>query len=283
MSANCNIPWRMLYYWVKEVNIQVLVHNSIETGTLTFFNNTTRLLLQGCKLINKNLLHITKPLLLPLNKKRMTDLKNRFDSIIFDLDGTLWDSTVNVAKAWQQAKQELDFVKDDVTPEIVQSIAGMAYDAIFDKLAPYLSTEKRSEFKALSARYEIDILKTEGGELYPELISTLNYLKTKYKLFVVSNCQCGYIETFLNLNNLNDIFLGHQCYGTKNQPKFQNIIDVVQDFELTNPVYVGDTQGDYDSATKAGVPIIFAAYGFGDVNGQPVATINQFSDLQEMM
>jgi len=212
-----------------------------------------------------------------------TDLKNNYDSIIFDLDGTLWDSTVNVAKAWQQAKEELPFVKDDVTPEIVSSIAGMAYDAIFEKLAPYLSEEKRNEFKALSARYELHILNTEGGELYPDLVPTLNYLKTKYKLFVVSNCQCGYIETFLNLNNLNETFLGHQCYGTKNQPKFQNIMDVVHDFELTNPVYIGDTQGDYDSATKAGVPMIFAAYGFGEVNGEPVATINQLSDLQSIL
>ena len=212
-----------------------------------------------------------------------TDLKDKYDSIIFDLDGTLWDSTVNVAKAWQQAKEELPFVQDDVTPEIVSSIAGMAYDAIFEKLAPYLSEEKRNEFKALSARYELNILNTEGGDLYPGLVPTLNYLKTKYKLFVVSNCQCGYIETFLNLNNLNETFMGHQCYGTKNQPKFQNIMDVVHDFELTNPVYVGDTQGDYDSATKAGVPMIFAAYGFGEVNGEPVATINQLSDLQTMM
>ncbi|WP_345947933.1 HAD family hydrolase [Mucilaginibacter sp. PAMB04274] len=212
-----------------------------------------------------------------------TELKNNFDSIIFDLDGTLWDSTANVAAAWQQAKEELDFVKDDVTQDIVRSIAGMAYDAIFEKLAPYLTEERRNEFKALSAKYELDTLNAKGGDLYPDLIPTLEYLHTKYQLFVVSNCQCGYIETFLTLNNLDRLFKGHQCYGTKGQPKFQNIIDVVQDFELKNPVYVGDTQGDYDSAVKAGVPIIFAAYGFGDVQGDPVATVAQFSELKELL
>ncbi|WP_345955607.1 HAD family hydrolase [Mucilaginibacter sp. PAMB04168] len=212
-----------------------------------------------------------------------TQLKNHFDSIIFDLDGTLWDSTANVAAAWQQAKEELDFVKDDVTQDIVRSIAGMAYDAIFEKLAPYLTEERRNEFKALSAKYELDTLNAKGGDLYPDLIPTLEYLHNKYQLFVVSNCQCGYIETFLTLNNLERLFKGHQCYGTKGQPKFQNIIDVVQDFELKNPVYVGDTQGDYDSAVKAGVPIIFAAYGFGDVQGDPVATVAQFSELKELL
>ena len=65
-----------------------------------------------------------------------TDLKNTFDSIIFDLDGTLWDSTANVAMAWQKAKEEVDYIKDDVTQQTVRSITGMAYDAIFEKLIP---------------------------------------------------------------------------------------------------------------------------------------------------
>jgi phosphoglycolate phosphatase len=212
-----------------------------------------------------------------------TDLKNRFDSIIFDLDGTLWDSTANVAIAWQKAKEEVDYIKDDITQQTVRSITGMAYDAIFEKLYPYLEPNVRNEFKAISAKHELEVLNTKGGELYPDLKPTLQYLKSKYKLFIVSNCQNGYIETFLRLNGLDSTFLAHQCYGTKSQPKFQNILDIVADNQLKNPVYVGDTQGDYDSATKAGVPIIFATYGFGTYVGQPVAVIDQFSELKQIL
>ncbi|QJD97803.1 HAD family hydrolase [Mucilaginibacter robiniae] len=211
------------------------------------------------------------------------NLKNKFDSIIFDLDGTLWDSTITVAEAWQKAKEELGYVKDDVTPAVVSSIAGMAYDAIFEKLTPYLSNEKRNEFKNLSARYELEMLSTKGGALYPDLEETLKYLGNKYKLFVVSNCQNGYIESFLKQHNFEHVFAGHQCYGTKSQPKFQNILDVIADYSLYAPVYIGDTQGDYDSSTKAGVPMIFAAYGFGKVTGEPITTIKQFKDLQEIL
>jgi len=211
------------------------------------------------------------------------DLQDRFDSIIFDLDGTLWDSTANVAVAWQKANDEVDYIKDDITQQTIRSITGMAYDAIFDKLFPYLELNVRNEFKALCAKYELEVLNTKGGELYPDLKPTLQYLQSKYKLFVVSNCQCGYIETFLRLNDLDSTFIAYQCYGTKSQPKFQNIIDIVQDHQLTAPVYVGDTQGDYDSATKAGTPIIFATYGFGQVNGDPIATITQFSELKDLL
>jgi phosphoglycolate phosphatase len=211
------------------------------------------------------------------------DLKNKFDSIIFDLDGTLWDSTITVAEAWQKAKTEVDYITDDITPADVQGIAGMAYDAIFEKLFPYLSTEQRQAFKALCAKYELELLNAHGGDLYPDLKPTLDYLSGKYKLFVVSNCQCGYIELFLTLNNLESTFLGHQCYGTKSQPKYLNIIDIVKDHGLQNPVYVGDTQGDLDSSIKAGLPMIYAAYGFGEVSGEQIADIQQFGDLKELL
>lgn len=35
---------------------------------------------------------------------------------------------------------------------------------------------------------------------------------------------------------------------------------------IENAVYVGDTQSDCDAARQAGVPFIFASYGFGNVD-----------------
>ncbi|GAB2982976.1 HAD family hydrolase [Mucilaginibacter puniceus] len=212
-----------------------------------------------------------------------TTLKNKFDSIIFDLDGTLWDSTQTVADAWQKAKEEVDYVKDDFTKEVIRSICGMTYKAIFEKLVPYLDEDKRNEFKAICANHELNILEEKGGELYPELEATLQYLATNYKLYIVSNCQSGYIETFFKTSGLQKYFLGHQCYGTKSLPKADNIRDIVSDHSLTAPVYVGDTMGDYSAAKQAGVPFIFAAYGFGVVEEDQVATIQQFNELQELL
>jgi len=212
-----------------------------------------------------------------------TSLQNRYDSIIFDLDGTLWDSTNNVAKAWQQAKNEVDFIAIDFTQEMIRSITGMTYKAIFEKLLPELSDEKREEFKAICSKYELDTLYTLGGELYPDLDEALKYLSANYKLYIVSNCQSGYIEVFFKISGMERYFLGHQCYGTKNQPKAENILDIINDHDLKAPVYVGDTMGDYNAATKAGVPFIFAAYGFGVVNEDQVATIQTFNELVNIL
>ncbi|WP_245681267.1 HAD family hydrolase [Arcticibacter eurypsychrophilus] len=210
-------------------------------------------------------------------------LKQRFDSIIFDLDGTLWDSTAGVAFAWQSAKQEVDYVKNDITAEQVAGIAGMAYDAIYDQLFPELDTEQREAFKLICAKKELDTLASRGGILYPDLLKTIQVLADKYKLFIVSNCQSGYIEVFLNYYNLQQYFTGHQSYGSKGKPKADNIKDIVTDYHLKFPVYVGDTQGDFESSRKAGVPFIFAAYGFGKVPEGQIANANSLLELTEIL
>jgi phosphoglycolate phosphatase len=210
-------------------------------------------------------------------------LKNKFDGIIFDLDGTLWDSTGNVAIAWKAAIEQVDYVDEEMTVEKVKSITGLAYNVIFDTLFPYLDAEKRSDLMAICAKSEMEILHEKGGDLYPALDETLGYLASKYKLFIVSNCQTGYIEVFLKLSKVGRYFSGHQCYGTKGNPKAENIKDIVKDHLLATPVYVGDTIGDYESATKAGVPFIFANYGFGVVEKGQIATIGTFGELVELL
>ncbi|HWD89803.1 MAG TPA: HAD family hydrolase [Mucilaginibacter sp.] len=212
-----------------------------------------------------------------------TSLKGKFDSIIFDLDGTLWDSTGNVALAWEKARQQVDYVDVPVTVESVRAVTGMAYDLIFEMLLPDMEAAKRDHFKAICAKSEIDTLDALGGDMYPGLEETIKYLASKYKLYIVSNCQNGYIETFLSHCPVADYFLGHQCYGTKGQPKAENIKDIVKDHDLKAPVYVGDTTGDRDSAAKAGVPFIFASYGFGKVEEGMIATIETFADLKELL
>lgn len=210
-------------------------------------------------------------------------IKQRFDGIIFDLDGTLWDSTEGVASAWQSAKESVDYVKNDITAVQVAGIAGMAYDAIYDKLFPELTVEQRNEFKDICKVKELETLANKGGILYPNLVSTMKTLADRYKLFIVSNCQSGYIEVFLDFYNLNQYFTGHQCYGTKYRPKADNIVDIVQDYDLKFPVYVGDTISDFDSSNKAGVPFIFAAYGFGHVDKGHIATISDIAELVNIL
>lgn len=214
----------------------------------------------------------------------MNNLQDKYDSIIFDLDGTLWDSTDTITQAWQSALSKAPYMQHEVmTRERVRAITGMTYDKIFEKLFPFLTEAQRAEVKYLCSVSELEILQKQGGTLYPGLTETLEYLGEKYKLYIVSNCQSGYIELFMDLHDMHGHFLAHQCFSTKGNPKSDNIKDIVNDHNLKAPVYVGDTLGDYESATKAGVPFIFASYGFGEVENGQVGTVNSVTELRAIL
>lgn len=204
------------------------------------------------------------------------------DSIIFDLDGTLWDATGTVAKAWQTAIGKVDFVEEPLTQSDVQKITGLPYNVIYEKLFPSLDNQQRTELKNLCTREELRQIKEFGGKLYPDLEATLRYLKEKYRLFIVSNCQSGYIEAFMEHHNLHQYFEDCECFGNADRPKSENIQEIIRRNNLQSAVYVGDTQGDLDASLKSGVPFIYARYGFGKLEPQTF-TIDKISDLKDLL
>ncbi|TGE28247.1 HAD family hydrolase [Hymenobacter metallicola] len=204
------------------------------------------------------------------------------DSLIFDLDGTLWDATATVLEGFHQAKKRVDFVHNDLTPETLQAVTGQPYPVVYERLFPHLTAEQREKFHGICSEEELNSARQQGGRLYPQLLETLAYLASKYRLFIVSNCQTGYIEAFLQHSGAGQYIEGHQCFGTKNLPKADNVREIIEQFGLQHPAYVGDTDGDYQASRANGIPFLFAAYGFGQVP-EYEARLEQLSDLRKLL
>lgn len=107
-------------------------------------------------------------------------------------------------------------------------------------------------------------------------------LKKSYHLYIVSNCQSGYIEAFLDYYKLHDLIEDIECYGNNGQQKGKNIALLYQRNKLEEAVYVGDIQGDYEASQEAGVKFIHAAYGFGTID-TPVPKIQRFEELCDVV
>lgn len=200
------------------------------------------------------------------------------DSIIFDVDGTLWDSTAICAQAWNtiiRCETDLDLT---ITEQTLKGLFGRVLPDIAKVIFPDYTVERQIELIDLCCEEEHRALLKCCAPLYPDLEETLQTLSQKYRLFIVSNCQAGYIEVFLQSSGLGQYFEGHLCPGDTGNEKADNILQIIRDFNLTSPVYVGDTDGDYRAAETAGIPFIFAAYGFGSV-AAPDYTINSPKEL----
>lgn len=204
--------------------------------------------------------------------------------IIFDMDGTVWDSSENVAKSWTVKVKEAGFDKV-VTREDIQSVMGKPMDVIADTLFTYTKKGKqRNALREACETYENEYLREHGGILYPKLVETWEKLKKQgYHLYIVSNCQAGYVEAFLEHYGIawgtpDCLIEDIECYGNNFLQKDENIKLVCERNDLDKACYVGDIQSDYDATTKAGLPFIHATYGFGTINAE-TAKINKFSDL----
>lgn len=200
------------------------------------------------------------------------------DSIIFDLDGTLWDSTPLIAQSWRTYLQEEFHIQTDITAETLKSLFGQPLPDIARQLFPDCTEEEQLQRISGCCEAEHRTLTQKAAPLYPQLKETLDELFSKVPLFIVSNCQAGYIELFLDTTGLSSYFSDHLCYGDTEQSKAKNISRIVQKHHLKTPVYVGDTFGDYESCKEAGVPFVFASYGFGEVP-EPDYTISCPKDL----
>ncbi len=187
------------------------------------------------------------------------------DGIIFDVDGTLWDSTPVVEDAWNQALIDSGLAYASVTADQLKGLFGLPMKDIIDRIIPNESEEKKLDFMPKCFEYEHTYLEKTGGTLYPELEECLKILSEKYPLFIVSNCQAGYIELFLKKTGFGKYFKDHTCPGDTGLLKADNIKLIAERNGLSAPIYIGDTQMDADACKKAGVPIVYCRYGFGKV------------------
>lgn len=201
-----------------------------------------------------------------------------YDSIIFDLDGTLWNSSETVAEAWNTALAEGGHSLR-ITGADVLSHMGKSMDVIMrDVFGADISDEAVAEFLEMLSAQEIKHIEKKGGVLFPELEKTLSLLRENYRLFIVSNCQKGYIEAFLKAHKLSRYFEGFLCWGDTQLPKAETNKQLIARYNLKNPVYIGDTEGDHISAQGAGIPFCYASYGFAEVSGYEYK-LEKFSDL----
>lgn len=202
--------------------------------------------------------------------------------IIFDMDGTLWDSAENVAASWTKVVQKEYRAGRVITEQEIQSVMGKTMDQIAAILFGELSQEKQEELLAHCCKEENEYLRAHGGVLYPKLEETLQQLQKDYRLYIVSNCQSGYIEAFLEHYGFCRYFEDIECFGNNGLDKGTNIRRLMDRNHLQQVVYVGDIQGDYDASSKAGVQFIHAAYGFGTIK-EKVPKIHAISELPEIV
>ena len=184
--------------------------------------------------------------------------------IIFDLDGTLWDSSEQVVEAWNTVLDR--YGEKNISVADMKSYMGKPLEEIALLMLPARSADEAVRITNECGDYELDYLSMHSGIIFDGVREALEALKNDYSFYIVSNCQDGYIEAFLNGCMMNSYFEDFECIGRTGLPKGENIKLIIERCGLDRAAYIGDTQGDLNSADYAEIPFIHAAYGFGSTD-----------------
>ena len=204
------------------------------------------------------------------------------DGIVFDLDGTLWDATETVARAWDETVRALIPGHAGITRSMIQGVMGLSHAEISRRLFPELNASERERVMQSCYAAEEALLRCVGAPVYAGVCEGLVALSSRYPLGIVSNCQRGYIETFFAVTGLGRWFRAAECHGNTGLGKGENLSTLMRRCGMRRAVFVGDTSGDEAAALEAGVPFIHVRYGFGKPE-RPCRSVASFSELTSLL
>lgn len=203
--------------------------------------------------------------------------------IIFDMDGTLWDSVDQIVVSWNHILRLYPEAGIQVSREALLSLMGRTMDKFAEALFPHLPMQRAEEILHHCEQAENALLCREGAVLYPYVEEAFRTMKDDGAFIgIVSNCQSGYIEAFLEHYGFQGYVDDFECFGNTGKGKQENLKLLAGRNQLRDTVYIGDTQGDFDACSAIGMPFIFASYGFGSVT-ENVPCIGALNELPEVL
>ena len=204
-------------------------------------------------------------------------------SLIFDIDGTLWDSRALVAEGYNIQLNAEGYPHLCVDAEVLRPLFGKTMTDIADVILAEVPLPERYNLMERCMDTENKYLAENECRIgFEGVKETLEVLKQDYRLFIVSNAQCGYPELCMEKLGIAHLFEGHLCFGDTGTEKGETILELMRRHKITDAFYIGDTQGDYEATKVAGIPFIFCAFGFGNPRGY-AAKLEDFRQLPQLM
>ena len=202
-----------------------------------------------------------------------------WESLIFDIDGTLWDSRALVAEGYNLQLKDEGLEHLFVNAEQLKSLFGKVMTDIADVLFAEIPLPERYALMERCMARENQYLQDSPCAIgYPGVKETLTRLAENHRLFIVSNSQRGYPELCIRKLGLEGCITAHLCFGDTGTSKGKTIRTLMERHKIVSCAYIGDTQGDYQATVEAGIPFLWASYGFGVPEGYD-ARIDALSDL----
>ena len=203
------------------------------------------------------------------------------NAIIFDIDGTLWDAREVITNAWNKAMLENGLPPKTI--DEIEAVLGLTNEQIMYQMLGEYPDELRDNVFNTCLIMEKEYLNKIGGNLYPDEVEVLQLLAQQgFKLMILTNAGPEYVNNYLSHSPAASLFCDSLSNGENGKNKAENIRILMERNHIDKACYVGDTIWDQEYSQQAGVPFVWARYGFGhDLDCEFI--IDSFKEIPEVI
>jgi phosphoglycolate phosphatase len=201
----------------------------------------------------------------------MTTVQALPEAMIFDLDGTLFQTETLLIPAYYRLFDQLrsEGLYEGETPEIslILGSLGMLLSDIWLRVMPGASTAAQERANVLLLQYQLEGLDDKAGELYPGVLDTLAKLHRRgIRLFVASNGLEDYVKGVVGAKGLDYLFESLYSAGEyQTQSKIDLVRMLLDEYELETAWMVGDRSSDVEAGKGNHLFVVGCNYAdFGD-------------------
>lgn len=214
------------------------------------------------------------------------------EAILFDMDGTLLETEsllVHVHKRlFDTLREEGLYMQPPPELSALLGCLGMLLEDIWRTLMPDSSEAARARADELMLQYEIEALAAGQGDLYPDVIETLEQLKAQgVQLFVASNGLEEYVRKIVHYRQMDHLFTDLYSAGQyETASKVDLVRLLVEKYQLNSAWMVGDRSSDVEAAKENNLQAIgcaYAKYGKAEELRDADVLITQFSELATLL
>lgn len=187
-----------------------------------------------------------------------------FELVVFDWDGTIFDSTAHIAHCIQRAVEDVG----GATPSLEQAkyVIGLGLKQALAHVAPDVPASKHEE---LSRRYLYHYARDkEEITLFDGIESLLQTLKARgIKLAVATGKSRRGLDEALTESGIGNYFQTTRTADeTRGKPHPQMLFEILEELDCAaeRTVMIGDTNHDLQLAENAGCASIAVSYGAHD-------------------
>ena len=213
----------------------------------------------------------------------------KYDLVIFDLDGTLMDTSKSITKTVNSAMEELgkkQYSIDECVKFVGGGVSGLARNILGKEKYEDVTNE---EMEKVIRKY-YDIYFDYGVEPYEGIPELLDFLEQNgVKKGIVTNkdheTALSAVDKKLSKWKFDGIF-GSNEKEYPNKPNPYNVDKMAQNLNISKEkiLFFGDMLVDVNTAKNAGIDIVYCKWGFGEVKGEiGIDEDVKVSDVQEIM